>query len=68
MSSFLVQNTTIQYKAEDLRVLAQTNFHKRPGQDVGVKHIITHDGYNVTRHPWRDLFFVYVKYDIGKVL
>lgn len=61
-------NTTLQYKVEDLRVFAQTNLHTHPGQDVGVKHVITHGGYNVTRHPWRDLFFVYVKHDIGKLV
>ena len=59
-------NTTVQYRVEDFRVFAQTNLHKHPGQDVGVEYIITHDGYNVSRHPWRDLFFVYVKHDIGK--
>ena len=62
---YIVDATYTSGNPKDFEVVAQTNYHKEPGQIVQVKRFIRHREYEFTDHKWRDLFFVYVKNDIG---
>ena len=62
-------NTERPYSSDvdsDFSVVAGTNKHAEPKQHVNVKKIIRHQDYNMTTHNFSDLYFVYVRHDIGK--